>query len=136
MLALALGGRTVAELEAAITPGELDDWIAFDAETPLGPEWAYWRTGQVAALIANIHRDPKKSQPFTPVDFLPASVVAAGKSARVKARAGAPLTREQRQAEARKVKALFAAAFGARVKDGNPASPPAPPEPRSKPKGK
>lgn len=39
---------------------------------PFG-EWGdYYRTGIVASLLANIHRDPKKrNKPFAPSDFMP-----------------------------------------------------------------
>lgn len=35
-------------------------------------EWQNWRAALICSILANIYRDPKKkSQPFTPEDFMP-----------------------------------------------------------------
>jgi hypothetical protein len=34
-------------------------------------QWQDYRTGLICAVLANINRDPKKSKPFTPQDFMP-----------------------------------------------------------------
>ncbi len=39
------------------------------AEARTRQEWA--RTSSLLALIANVHRDPKKTRPFKPDDFNP-----------------------------------------------------------------
>jgi hypothetical protein len=39
------------------------------AEARSGADWA--RTAHVLALLANVHRDPKKTPPFTPDDWNP-----------------------------------------------------------------
>lgn len=64
-------GRTVGELEAGLTEAEFREWHAFDAILPFGDEADFYRTGVLASVLANIHRDPKKSEAFTPEDFMP-----------------------------------------------------------------
>jgi hypothetical protein len=55
-----------------MTSSEWAEVMALDSVQPfLGPERADLRTGIVASLIANVNRDPEKSQPFTPLDFMP-----------------------------------------------------------------
>jgi hypothetical protein len=44
------------------------------AEAKAQHDWA--RNAALMALIANAHRDPKKSRPFTPKDFNPVAVEA------------------------------------------------------------
>lgn len=49
MLALALGGRTVAELRAALTESEFQAWIAFYRDFPFDD---YHRFHRPAALVS------------------------------------------------------------------------------------
>lgn len=102
-MALALGGRTVAELEDVITPGEVDEWMTFDTIMPLGLRGQYWQAGLIASAILNVNRDPSKSQPFKPEDFIPSF------------EATKPLPKKE---AADAVKAAFLETFGDRVKDG------------------
>lgn len=45
--------------------------MAFDALEPFGEEVASWRAGIIAAVLANVNRNPKKRpQPFQPADFM------------------------------------------------------------------
>ena len=47
--------------------------MAFEGLEPFGALPEDFRIGQVAAVIANVHRDQdRKSDPFTPGDFMPA----------------------------------------------------------------
>jgi hypothetical protein len=98
-LALALG-RTVAELEASISEKELRDWVDFYAVEPWGEQPAWWRTGTIAALLSNIHRDPKKSDPFTPLDFVPKD----------------PSAEKTNGLDSRRVRAEMVEVFGTRIK--------------------
>lgn len=46
---------------------------AYENLEPFGEKGDYLRTGILASLLANIHRDPKKKRdPFIPEDFIPA----------------------------------------------------------------
>ena len=45
--------------------------MVYASVRPFGPQAAFLRTGILASLTANIHRDPKKGKPFTPQDFMP-----------------------------------------------------------------
>lgn len=48
------------------------EWQEFFAEQPFGDERADLRAGIIAAVIANVNRDPdRKKLPFTPLDFMP-----------------------------------------------------------------
>ena len=50
------------------------DWAeleALDRIDPFGPERGDLRMGVLASLIANVHRDPKKTGAFKPIDFMP-----------------------------------------------------------------
>lgn len=39
---------------------------------PFGEEAAFWRSGMLAALLANVNRDPKRRKaPYVPADFMP-----------------------------------------------------------------
>lgn len=44
--------------------------MAYAAIEPFGEDPAFWRTGIIAATLANIHRK-RGSQPFKPDDFMP-----------------------------------------------------------------
>ena len=56
------------------------------AESRLEQEWE--QTSSVLALLANVHRDPKKGRRFSPADFNPFAPKTAP------ARAGIPITAE------------------------------------------
>ena len=71
-LALTLGYASPRKMLDEMTPADLGDYLAEYTISPWGPERADLGTGIIASLLANIHRDTKKrSQPFTPADFMP-----------------------------------------------------------------
>ena len=47
------------------------EWVAFHAMEPWGGLADYHRTGIVAAILANQHRDPRRGKMATPADFMP-----------------------------------------------------------------
>lgn len=94
----------MAELEETITAAEVDEWMAFARTMPFGERGAYWRHGVACALLANLHRDPKKSRPFKPADFMPFGDEGAKPA-------------KSKKDEAKRVAAAFKAAFGGRVVD-------------------
>lgn len=52
---------------------QLLEWMAFYNLEPFGYQADRGLTAQICAVLAEINRDPKKrSEPFTPADFLPA----------------------------------------------------------------
>jgi hypothetical protein len=64
-------GRTVAELQAAMSSREFTEWQAYFALEPFGEERADIRAALVASVIANVNRNPKKrSSPFAVKDFM------------------------------------------------------------------
>ena len=51
---------------------EFSEWIAYAQLEPFGEERADLRMGILAALQANMNRDPKKTtKDYTPEDFMP-----------------------------------------------------------------
>lgn len=57
---------------AGMTRRQLLEWLEFDEIDPFGEERADLRAGIVAAAVTEPHRDPeKRSDPFTPADFMP-----------------------------------------------------------------
>ena len=51
--------------------------MAFEQLEPFGALADDFRLGQLCALLANVHRDPKRrSQAFAPEDFMPALAAA------------------------------------------------------------
>jgi len=56
---------TASEWAEVLTLDQIQPW--------LGPERGDLRAGIVASLIANVNRDPDKSSPFSPADFMPYS---------------------------------------------------------------
>lgn len=65
----ALLGRTVEELQRAMSSAEFMDWCAFYEIEPWGYDAANWRMGVVAATVANYSGNTKK--PLKVSDFLP-----------------------------------------------------------------
>jgi len=63
-------GRSVADLEDSLTLGEIEEWMHYCSRRPFGERAAWIRHGQLMALLANVHRDPKRP-PFKPTDFIP-----------------------------------------------------------------
>jgi len=50
---------------------QFEEWIAYYLVEPFGDQRADLRNGVLAALIANVHRDPEKmADPFLPGDFI------------------------------------------------------------------
>lgn len=70
MLALAIGGCTVAELQDRMGYQELTQWMALYQQEPFGELRQDLRNAQLMALLANIHRDPKV-RAFGVRDFMP-----------------------------------------------------------------
>ena len=63
---------TVGELQTRMTSAEFAEWMAFDRIDPFGEARGDVRSGVLAALIANIHRDRKKrAEPYSALDFMP-----------------------------------------------------------------
>lgn len=54
-----------------LSASEFDTWKAYWALHPFGPKVDRLMTAQLTALIANAHRDPKKTRPFEAADFIP-----------------------------------------------------------------
>jgi hypothetical protein len=70
-LALALGW-SVAELGVRMSHTEYMDWCDYYRTEPWGSHYDDLRSGQVAAVIANVNRDPRRTRnPFLPLDFAP-----------------------------------------------------------------
>jgi hypothetical protein len=65
-------GRTVAELKASISRRELQEWMEFYALEPWGSEIDWFRTGTIAAVVANSAPNRKRgSKAMSPKDFMP-----------------------------------------------------------------
>lgn len=64
-------GRTPRELLASVSSRDITEMMAFESLEPFGALPADWRAGQIAAVVANVHRDPEKPA-LTPADFMPA----------------------------------------------------------------
>jgi len=63
---------TKGELDARMSSAEFSEWLAYDRIDPFGEGRADVRIGVLSALIANIHRNPKKrAEPYSAVDFMP-----------------------------------------------------------------
>ncbi|QKL72130.1 DUF4035 domain-containing protein [Ralstonia solanacearum] len=63
-------GRTVNELQRAMTSAEFGEWIAFYSLEPFGDRVEDLRTGIVSSVIANVNRGPNVPA-FAPIDFVP-----------------------------------------------------------------
>lgn len=60
------------EAQQRITSAEFAEWLAYYQIEPWGEERADWRSGNIARVIAEAHRNPdKRSTPFTVDDFMP-----------------------------------------------------------------
>jgi hypothetical protein len=64
----ALLGRTVAELQHCMSSAEFMHWCAFYSLEPWGYDPDNWRTGVVAATVANA---AGRKKPLKPSDFMP-----------------------------------------------------------------
>jgi hypothetical protein len=63
---------SVKQAQREIDSREFTEWMAYWNVEPFGPEREDQRAGEIAAVIANVNRDPKtKSEPWTAVDFFP-----------------------------------------------------------------
>ena len=54
-----------------MTIDDLVDWWVYESVEPFGEMGDWVRTGIVASVIANANRDPKRTGPLTPSDFMP-----------------------------------------------------------------
>lgn len=70
-LSLALGCDSPRRLAQTLRPSELGAWWALWNIEPWGQDRADRRAGTVAAVLANVHRDPKKTRPYRPEQFMP-----------------------------------------------------------------
>ena len=61
-------GRSVDELQRAMSSAEFVDWCAFYSLEPWGYEMQNWRMGVVAATTANA---AGRKKPLKPTDFMP-----------------------------------------------------------------
>lgn len=59
------------EWQEAMSSREFAEWIAFAQLHPFGEARADLRMGILAALTANIHRNPDESDAFTAEQFMP-----------------------------------------------------------------
>lgn len=67
-----MGEPNVDAMLRKISSRQLTEWMAFSKLEPFGEERADLRMGILAALIANVNRDPKKQPaPYEPDDFMP-----------------------------------------------------------------
>lgn len=63
---------SVKRAQREIDSPEFSEWMAYAEIEPFGPIREDLRAGQVAALIANVNRDPKtKPDAYTAEDFFP-----------------------------------------------------------------
>lgn len=63
---------SVKRAQREIDSAEFSEWMAYSVWEPFGPEREDQRAGMVAALIANVNRDPKhRPQPYDVEDFFP-----------------------------------------------------------------
>lgn len=69
MLALALGGRTIAEWQQVMSSEEFVDWQLFYEMNPFGSYRGDIQAGIIAATIANVNS--QKGKRFQPSDFMP-----------------------------------------------------------------
>ena len=64
-------GCSVEEIGKRISSKEMTEWIAFFKLEPFGGHADDARFARLQCLLANIHRDPKKSRVFRPNQFMP-----------------------------------------------------------------
>lgn len=63
---------SVKRAQREIDSREFAEWMAYSKIEPFGPEREDQRAGMVAALIANVNRDPaKRAEPYDVEDFFP-----------------------------------------------------------------
>ncbi len=63
---------SVAEAQQRISSREFAEWMAFDRVEPIGGRRGDYQTAMLAALLANIYRDPKAHRrPYAVQDFVP-----------------------------------------------------------------
>ena len=63
---------TVADMLNGMSAKEFTEWMAYYELEPFGPVRDDQRAGEVASVLANVHRDSKKRPtPFSAVDFFP-----------------------------------------------------------------
>lgn len=73
------------------------EWIAYAQLEPFGPLDDSRRAGVLASILANAHRNPKRTQPFRPDQFFPELTRASSGTQSI----------EQQKAMARHITALF-----------------------------
>jgi hypothetical protein len=63
-------GRTVDELQDAMSAQEFGEWMAFYSIHPFGPPGEWFQSGVIASTIANVNRAPN-TEAYKPADFIP-----------------------------------------------------------------
>jgi hypothetical protein len=64
-----LGHKSIRDCQQHITSAEFAEWLAYYSIEPFGDDLLDRQMAQLEALMANIHRDPKKGRSFKPDDF-------------------------------------------------------------------
>lgn len=63
---------SVKRAQREVDSREFAEWMAYADVEPFGPEREDYRAGVIAALTANVNRDPKqRQQPYDVEDFFP-----------------------------------------------------------------
>lgn len=64
-------GRTVGELMRGMSSLEYTHWLELYGKEPIGPERGDYHAAQVATMLANVNRDPKRRiGPYRLSEFL------------------------------------------------------------------
>jgi hypothetical protein len=84
-----------------MTEAEFRGWLKFHKVEPFGEELDWLKFGTIASVVANVNRDAKKTEPFTPEMFVPEFI-----------------RRKQTPKEnSRAIRNSLMSAFGGRIKD-------------------
>jgi len=76
-LAIAIGGRTVAELSDVMGSAEFERWVQYYDEEPFGALRDNWHMAQLAHMYSTVHG--KKGSKSSPNDFFYKSEATKGK---------------------------------------------------------
>jgi hypothetical protein len=61
--------KSLAEI-GTLSVAEYADWVEFAKLEPFGPYYDDLRSGQIASMLGNVHRDvQKRPEPFQPSEF-------------------------------------------------------------------
>jgi hypothetical protein len=87
-----------------MSESEFRGWTRYFQVEPWGEEMDWYKFGTVSSVLVNINRDPKKTDAFSPEDFVPEMF-------KVKR------TKEENQ---KAIRNSFMSAFGARITEKGP----------------